>query len=118
MTLSGSYYNNVGLPQCAILRADLMKKKEELEKERCQHRETQNKLRELEMKFEGLATHTNMMLGTKEQALEVEVNVRALKQCYREAREEIDELRLLNKEQNDQIQDYRVKVLYTNISSD
>lgn len=51
-----------------------------------------------------------MMLGTKEQALEDEVNVRALKQCYREAKEEIDELRLLMKEQNDQLQDYRVKV--------
>lgn len=58
----------------------------------------------------GLSTHTNMLLGTKEQAFEQEVNVRALKQCYREAREEIDELRLLLKEQNGQLQDYRVKV--------
>ncbi|XP_049884911.1 putative leucine-rich repeat-containing protein DDB_G0290503 [Pectinophora gossypiella] len=97
--------------ECAMLRSELMKKKEELEKERCQHREVANKLRELEMKFEGLTTHTNMMLGTKEQALEHEVNVRALKQCYREAREEIDELRLLMKEQNDQLQDYRVKYM-------
>lgn len=93
-----------------MLRAELVKKKEDLEKEKCQHREVQNKLRELEMKFEGLATHTNMMMGTKEQAFEQEVNVRALKQCYREAREEIDELRLLMKEQNDQLQDYRAKV--------
>lgn len=93
-----------------MLRTDLLKKKEELEKERCQHREVQNKLRELEMKFEGLTTHTNMLLGTKEQAFEQEVNVRALKQCYREAREEIDELRTLMKEQNNQLQDYRVKV--------
>lgn len=62
------------------------------------------------MKFEGLTTHTNMLLGTKEEALEQEVNVRRLKQCYREAREEIDELRVLMKEQNDQLQDYRVKV--------
>ncbi|CAG4984735.1 unnamed protein product [Parnassius apollo] len=97
--------------ECALLRTDLLKKKEELEKERCQHREAQNKLRELEMKFEGLTTHTNMLLGTKEQALEQEVNVRTLKQCYREAREEIDELRTLMKEQNDQLQDYRVKYL-------
>ncbi|KAJ8738070.1 hypothetical protein PYW08_000665 [Mythimna loreyi] len=97
--------------ECAMLRADLLKKKEELEKERCQHREVQNKLRELEMKFEGLTNHTNMLLGTKEQALEQEVNVRSLKQCYREAREEIDELRTLMKEQNDQLQDYRVKYL-------
>ncbi|XP_063837642.1 paramyosin-like [Ostrinia nubilalis] len=97
--------------ECAMLRAELLKKKEELEKERCQHREVQNKLRELEMKFEGLATHTNMLMGTKEQAFEQEVNVRALKQCYREAREEIDELRMLMKEQNDQLQDYRVKYL-------
>ncbi|XP_037867877.1 paramyosin [Bombyx mori] len=97
--------------ECAMLRAELVKKKEELEKERCQHRETQNKLRELEMKFEGLATHTNMLMGSKEQAFEQEVNVRALKQCYREAREEIDELRTLMKEQNDQLQDYRVKYL-------
>ncbi|XP_050361331.1 paramyosin-like isoform X2 [Nymphalis io] len=97
--------------ECAILRTDLLKKKEELEKERCQHREVQNKLRELEMKFEGLTTHTNMMMGTKEQAFEQEVNVRALKQCYREAREEIDELRTLMKEQNNQLQDYRVKYL-------
>ncbi|KAH9638343.1 hypothetical protein HF086_006523 [Spodoptera exigua] len=97
--------------ECALLRTELLKKKEELEKERCQHREVQNKLRELEMKFEGLATHTNMLLGTKEQAFEQEVNVRSLKQCYREAREEIDELRTLMKEQNDQLQDYRVKYL-------
>ncbi|XP_035437580.2 paramyosin isoform X1 [Spodoptera frugiperda] len=97
--------------ECALLRAELLKKKEELEKERCQHREVQNKMRELEMKFEGLATHTNMLLGTKEQAFEQEVNVRALKQCYREAREEIDELRTLMKEQNDQLQDYRVKYM-------
>ncbi|XP_047543639.1 outer dense fiber protein 2-like isoform X1 [Vanessa atalanta] len=97
--------------ECAMLRTDLLKKKEELEKERCQHREVQNKLRELEMKFEGLTTHTNMMMGTKEQAFEQEVNVRALKQCYREAREEIDELRTLMKEQNNQLQDYRVKYL-------
>ncbi|CAH2103240.1 unnamed protein product [Euphydryas editha] len=97
--------------ECAMLRTDLLKKKEELEKERCQHREVQNKLRELEMKFEGLTTHTNMLLGTKEQAFEQEVNVRALKQCYREAREEIDELRTLMKEQNNQLQDYRVKYL-------
>ncbi|CAH2035096.1 unnamed protein product, partial [Iphiclides podalirius] len=97
--------------ECALLRAELLKKKEELEKERCQHREVENKLRELEMKFEGLATHTNMLLGTKEEALEQEVNVRRLKQCYREAREEIDELRILMKEQNDQLQDYRVKYL-------
>ncbi|VVC86171.1 unnamed protein product [Leptidea sinapis] len=98
--------------ECALLRAELLKKKEELEKERCQHREVQNKLRELEMKFEGLNTHTNMLLGTKEEAFETEVNVRALKQCYREAREEIDELRILIKEQNEQIQDYRVKYLH------
>ncbi|CAH0401855.1 unnamed protein product [Chilo suppressalis] len=97
--------------ECAMLRTELLKKKEELEKEKCQHREVQNKLRELEMKFEGLATHTNMLLGTKEQAFEQEINVRALKQCYREAREEIDELRLLMKEQNEQLQDYRVKYL-------
>lgn len=97
--------------ECAMLRTELLKKKEELEKERCQHREVQNKLRELEMKFEGLTTHTNMMLGTKEQAFEQEVNVRALKQCYREAREEIDELRILMREQNNQLQDYRVKYL-------
>ncbi|XP_032526791.2 paramyosin-like isoform X2 [Danaus plexippus] len=97
--------------ECAMLRTELLKKKEELEKERCQHREVQNKLRELEMKFEGLTTHTNMLLGTKEQAFEQEVNVRALKQCYREAREEIDELRTLMKEQNNQLQDYRVKYL-------
>ncbi|XP_021194434.3 paramyosin isoform X1 [Helicoverpa armigera] len=97
--------------ECAMLRADLMKKKEELEKERCQHREVQNKLRELEMKFEGLGTHTNMLLGTKEQAFEQEINLRSLKQCYREAREEIEELRTLMKEQNDQLQDYRVKYL-------
>ncbi|KAJ8736741.1 hypothetical protein PYW07_000012 [Mythimna separata] len=97
--------------ECAMLRADLLRKKEELEKERCQHREVQNKLRELEMKFEGLTNHTNMLLGTKEQAFEQEVNVRSLKQCYREAREEIDELRTLMKEQNDQLQDYRVKYL-------
>ncbi|CAG9558674.1 unnamed protein product [Danaus chrysippus] len=97
--------------ECALLRTELLKKKEELEKERCQHREVQNKLRELEMKFEGLTTHTNMLLGTKEQAFEQEVNVRALKQCYREAREEIDELRTLMKEQNNQLQDYRVKYL-------
>lgn len=94
-----------------MLRTELLKKKEELEKERCQHREVQNKLRELEMKFEGLATTTNMMMGTKEQAFEQEVNVRALKQCYREARDEIEELRVLMTEQNDQLQDYRVKVL-------
>ncbi|KAL4717444.1 hypothetical protein ACJJTC_000593 [Scirpophaga incertulas] len=97
--------------ECAMLRTELLKKKEELEKERCQHREVQNKLRELEMKFEGLTTHTNMLLGTKEQAFEQEVNVRALKQCYREAKEEIDELRILMKEQNEQLQDYRVKYL-------
>ncbi|CAB3226493.1 unnamed protein product [Arctia plantaginis] len=97
--------------ECAMLRTELLKKKEELEKERCMHREVQNKLRELEMKFEGLNTHTKMMLGSKEQAMEQEVNVRALKQCYREAREEIDELRILMKEQNEQLQDYRVKYL-------
>ncbi|CAK1554041.1 unnamed protein product [Leptosia nina] len=97
--------------ECAMLRADVLRKKEELEKERCQHREVQNKLRELEMKFEGLTTTTNMALGSKEQAFEQEVNVRALKQCYREAREEIDELRVLMKEQNDQLQDYRTKYL-------
>ncbi|KAJ0183946.1 hypothetical protein K1T71_000369 [Dendrolimus kikuchii] len=97
--------------ECAMLRADLQKKKEELEKERCQHREVQNKLRELEMKFEGLATHTNMLMGSKEQAFEDEVNVRALKQCYREAREEIEELRTLMREQNEQLQDYRVKYM-------
>ncbi|XP_053624185.1 myosin-14-like isoform X2 [Plodia interpunctella] len=97
--------------ECAMLRTELLKKKEELEKERCQHREVQHKLRDLEMRFEGLATQTNMMLGSKEQAFEQEVNVSALKRCYREAREEIDELRILMKEQNDQLQDYRVKYL-------
>ncbi|XP_059055099.1 paramyosin-like [Achroia grisella] len=97
--------------ECAMLRADLLRKKEELEKERCQHREAQNKLRELEMKFEGLATHTNMLMGTKEQAFEQEVNVRSLKQCYREAKEEIEELRILMKEQNEQLQDYRIKYM-------
>ncbi|XP_022129473.2 paramyosin [Pieris rapae] len=99
--------------ECAMLRAEVLRKKEELEKERCQHREVQNKLRELEMKFEGLAMTTNMNLGSKEQAFEQEVNVRGLKMCYREAREEIDELRMLMKEQNDQLQDYRVKYLHT-----
>lgn len=44
-----------------MLRADLVQKKEELEKERCQHREVQNKMRELEMKYEGLTAHTNMV---------------------------------------------------------
>ncbi|XP_048488569.1 CAP-Gly domain-containing linker protein 1-like [Plutella xylostella] len=97
--------------ECAILRADLLATKEELEKERCQHREVLNKLRELEMKFEGLATQTNNMFGSKEQAYEHEVSVRTLKQCYKEAREEIEELRLLMKEQNEQLQDYRVKYL-------
>lgn len=51
-------------------------------------------------------------MGTKEQAFEAEVSVRTLKACYREAREEIDELRTLMKEQNDQLQDYRSKVSF------
>ncbi|XP_041987163.1 centromere protein F [Aricia agestis] len=97
--------------ECAILRTEFQKQKEELEKERCLHREVAHKLRELEMKFEGLTAQTNSLLGTKEQAFEQEVNVKALKQCYREARDEIEELRLLMKEQNDQLQDYRVKYL-------
>lgn len=94
-----------------MLRAELLKKKEELEKERCQHREVQNKLRELEMRFEGLADATDKHLGNKEQTFDQEMKLLALKQCYREAREEIEELRLLLKEQNDQLQDYRVKVI-------
>ncbi|KOB72251.1 Outer dense fiber protein [Operophtera brumata] len=82
------------------------------EKERCLHREVQTRLRDFEIKFEGLTAHTKMMLGSKEQALDNEVNVRSLKQCYREAREEVDELRLLLKEQNVQLQEYRVKQCY------
>lgn len=80
------------------------------------HSETSAKLRELEMKYEGLTIATNKKLGTVEQAFENEMNLRALKGCYREAREEIDELRVLIKEQNEQIQDYRVKVTYLSYS--
>lgn len=36
--------------------------------------------------------------------------MRTLKQCYRETREEADELRALLTEQSTQLQDYRVKV--------
>ncbi|KAJ2954158.1 hypothetical protein O0L34_g2386 [Tuta absoluta] len=97
--------------ECALLRSELMKKKEELEKERCMHKEAVNKLRNMELRFEGLKTSANAMLGTKEQELDQEVNVRTLRASYKEARDEIDELRILIKEQNEQLQDYRVKFL-------
>ncbi|KOB72252.1 Uncharacterized protein OBRU01_12578, partial [Operophtera brumata] len=70
-----------------MLRADLV------EKERCQHREVQNRLRALEMKFEGLTPHTDMTKGNQGDAFDKEVSVRTLKQSNRALHDEIDELR-------------------------
>ncbi|KAI8431277.1 hypothetical protein MSG28_001303 [Choristoneura fumiferana] len=97
--------------ECAMLRAEVLRRKDDAERERCLAREAAARLRQLELKMEGLATHTDMTVGTKEQAFEQEVSVRALKQCYRETREEADELRALLTEQGTQLQDYRVKYL-------
>lgn len=56
--------------QCAVLRAEVVRRKDEAERERCQAREAAALLRQLELRMEGLATHTDMTLGTKEQAFE------------------------------------------------
>ncbi|XP_061729017.1 ribosome-binding protein 1-like [Cydia pomonella] len=94
---------------CAVLRAEVVKRKEEAERERNLRSEAAARLKELEEKFSLLGARAIHMLGVKEQALEQEVAVTTLKQCYREAREEIDELRMLQAEQNLQVQDYRAK---------
>ncbi|KAI8431278.1 hypothetical protein MSG28_001303, partial [Choristoneura fumiferana] len=103
---------NPEAPPCAMLRAEVLRRKDDAERERCLAREAAARLRQLELKMEGLATHTDMTVGTKEQAFEQEVSVRALKQCYRETREEADELRALLTEQGTQLQDYRVKIKF------
>ncbi|XP_063392991.1 tropomyosin alpha-3 chain-like [Cydia fagiglandana] len=97
------------ITECAVLRAEVVKRKEETERERSLRNEATARLKELEEKFALLGARALHMLGVKEQAVEQEVAVSTLKQCYREAREEIDELRMLLAEQNLQVQDYRAK---------
>ncbi|XP_048005814.1 protein lava lamp-like [Leguminivora glycinivorella] len=98
------------IADCALLRSELLKRKEEAETERCIARETKARLRKLEMKFEGLTPKTNMQ-GPPEKAFETEVNVQNLRQMLREANTEIDEQLTLITEMEKQLQDYRLKFL-------
>ncbi|XP_063633003.1 CAP-Gly domain-containing linker protein 1-like [Cydia splendana] len=96
--------------ECALLRSEVLKVKEEAETERCVARETKARLRKLEMKFEGLTPKTKMQ-GPTEKAFETEVNVQTLRQMLREANTEIDEQLTLITEMEKQLQDYRLKYL-------
>ncbi|KAI8439035.1 hypothetical protein MSG28_012907 [Choristoneura fumiferana] len=96
-------------PQCAMLRAEAAQCKEEADRERAAARDTQARLRELEQRFDALGDHAHALLRNKEQTVNKGPAVRALKQCYREARDEVDELRALLADQAVQLQDYRAK---------
>ncbi|XP_063547607.1 fas-binding factor 1-like [Cydia strobilella] len=98
------------IAECALLRSEVLKRKEEAETERCIARETKARLRKLEMKFEGLTPKTNMQ-GPVDKAFENEVNVQNLRQMLREANTEIDEQLTLITEMEKQLQDYRLKYL-------
>ncbi|XP_063373968.1 uncharacterized protein LOC134661721 [Cydia amplana] len=98
------------IAECTLLRSEVLTRKDEAEKERCIAREAKDKLRQLEMKFEGLRPKTNMQ-GPAEKAFETEVNVSHLRYLLREANGEIDQQVALITEMEKQLQDYRVKYL-------
>ncbi|XP_073961469.1 uncharacterized protein [Choristoneura fumiferana] len=97
------------ITECAMLRAEAAQCKEEADRERAAARDTQARLRELEQRFDALGDHAHALLRNKEQTVNKGPAVRALKQCYREARDEVDELRALLADQAVQLQDYRAK---------
>ncbi|CAH2009726.1 unnamed protein product [Acanthoscelides obtectus] len=99
------------LKEVSTLRAENNNLKDTLEAERENLTVYQDKVRKLEDELKGLLGDKGKGAGLKEQLMEMEQQLNVSKQRFREAQDELEELRLLVQDQQQQMDDYRNKYL-------
>ncbi|KAG5892911.1 hypothetical protein JTB14_006226 [Gonioctena quinquepunctata] len=99
------------LTEVAGLRADNEKLKEKTKQAEEAKKGAEEKLKELENEIKRLKGKGLKGLPSKEQMIELEQQLAVAKQRFREAQDELDELRSLVEDQQKQLDDYRNKYL-------
>ncbi|CAK1554845.1 unnamed protein product [Leptosia nina] len=95
------------IPQIAKLREELIRAKNAADEERLQREKYEGKLKDLEVKLNGLCNSTIVEDYRKKSNEELS----NLKKQLRDASEEIEEMKITITEKNEQLQEYRLKYL-------
>ncbi|VEN56310.1 unnamed protein product [Callosobruchus maculatus] len=101
------------LKEVGTLRAENQNLHAELEAERENLKVYQEKIRKLEDELKALLGDKGKGAGLKEQLMELEQQLAVAKQRFKDAQDELEELRLLVQDQQQQMDDYRNKYLET-----
>ncbi|XP_074101257.1 uncharacterized protein LOC141528876 [Cotesia typhae] len=103
-------YNNK-LREVSYLRTDAEKMKQETRDANDEKERAENQLIDLQERLKCFESDRNRFVGSKEQMVEQEQTVIVARQRYREAQEELEELRSMIQDQANQLEDYRNKYL-------
>ncbi|KAH0535339.1 hypothetical protein KQX54_015959 [Cotesia glomerata] len=103
-------YNNK-LREVSYLRTDAEKMKQETRDAKDEKEKAENQLIDLQERLKCFESDRNRYVGSKEQMVEQEQTVIVARQRYREAQEELEELRSMIQDQANQLEDYRNKYL-------
>nr|CAH7739672.1 unnamed protein product [Callosobruchus chinensis] len=99
------------LKEVSTLRAENQSLQGELEAERDNLKAYQEKIRKLEDELKAIVGEKGKGAGLKEQLMELEQQLSVAKQRFKDAQDELEELRLLVQDQQQQMDDYRNKYL-------
>ncbi|XP_023289776.1 uncharacterized protein LOC105703467 [Orussus abietinus] len=99
------------LCEVSCLRADAEKMKQETKTSREEKERMENKLIDVQERLKILEAEKNKLDGSKELMVEQEQALLVAKQRFREAQDELEELRSLIQDQANQLEDYRNKYL-------
>lgn len=99
------------LCEVSCLRSDAEKMKQEARDVKEEKAKIENKLIDLQERLKVLEIEKNKLSGNKEQMIEQEQALIVAKQRFRDAQDELDELRSLTQDQCAQLEDYRNKYL-------
>lgn len=104
-------YNNK-LREVSYLRSDAEKMKQETRDAKDEKEKIENQLIDLQERLKCFESDRNRFAGSKEQVIEQEQTLIVARQRYREAQDELEELRSLIQDQANQLEDYRNKYLH------
>ncbi|XP_057333280.1 early endosome antigen 1 isoform X2 [Microplitis mediator] len=104
-------YNNK-LREVSYLRSDAEKMKQETRDAKDEKEKIENQLIDLQERLKCFESDRNRFAGSKEQVMEQEQTLIVARQRYREAQDELEELRSLIQDQANQLEDYRNKYLH------
>ncbi|XP_024936584.1 uncharacterized protein LOC107263492 isoform X1 [Cephus cinctus] len=99
------------LCEVSCLRADAEKMKKETREAKEEKQKADNKVIDLQERLKIVEDEKNKLTGSKEQLVEQEQALLVTKQRFREAQDELEELRSVIQDQASQLEDYRNKYL-------